>query len=660
MLIEKLKLLKYRQYLNEEIEFAHNVKGKHITIIQGPNGSGKTNILNAITWCLYGKEMHLSDKNKGLPILSTIAINELQPNDVCDVTVELTIMDEEKNRMIFKRKATYRKGASDDIEKVGQVKFDIFHQEGQDMKRSEYPDVIVSHYLPEDIQDYFFFDCERLDDYFKYSSKHKPIKKEVFRISQLVLFEYVLAHLKKRNTEYAKQSKQDNPQVEETLKLIKIKEEALQTAREELDTLRLKEKEAEGLEKEISEKLKSYPTRQEVNELQLRRERLFNLSRELEKEIKKAQEDQKDFLIESAPRIICYGPIEYALKSISGKINKGEIPPDYKRNFLNKLLENNLCICGTSLSKESKTRKEVEKLLRECDEITNISEELIIERHSLEYMCRQLTSFRNHQVEYSKTIAEKDKANDDANRELKNINKHLEKIPDEKIQRLESRLQTAMREKNAAIEAKGMTKHEIRDLEKEIDELNKQYDKELKRMKKNKELKRILLFCKRAITVAEEIKEEIMEEIRCEIEKRTQKQFFELIWKKDDFRAVRISDSYEISVLNKDSRETIGTLSAGERQVLALSFMAALNMVSGFNAPLVIDTPLGRISREPKLNIAEKLPSYLSGKQLTLLVTEEEYTPEVRKRLQKHVGKEYKIRFEERPIGNKAEVIAYE
>ena len=68
-------------------------------------------------------------------------------------------------------------------------------------------------------------------------------------------------------------------------------------------------------------------------------------------------------------------------------------------------------------------------------------------------------------------------------------------------------------------------------------------------------------------------------------------------------------------------------------------------MVSGFDAPLVIDTPLGRMSREPKLNIAEKLPSYLKGKQITLLLTEEEYTPEVRKRIQKHVGKEYKIKF---------------
>jgi len=103
--------------------------------------------------------------------------------------------------------------------------------------------------------------------------------------------------------------------------------------------------------------------------------------------------------------------------------------------------------------------------------------------------------------------------------------------------------------------------------------------------------------------------------------------------------------------------EGIGTLSAGERQVLALSFMAALNSVSGFDVPIIIDTPLGRISKEPKKSIARNLPKYLKGEQVTLLVTEEEYTPEVRASLSGRVGKSYVIEFKETGNGNLAEVI---
>ena len=76
--------------------------------------------------------------------------------------------------------------------------------------------------------------------------------------------------------------------------------------------------------------------------------------------------------------------------------------------------------------------------------------------------------------------------------------------------------------------------------------------------------------------------------------------------------------------------------------------MAALNNVSGFDIPIIIDTPLGRISKEPKKNIAKNLPNYLKNKQVVLLVTEEEYTQDVRDALIGKVGNEYRIYFDEK------------
>jgi DNA sulfur modification protein DndD len=84
--------------------------------------------------------------------------------------------------------------------------------------------------------------------------------------------------------------------------------------------------------------------------------------------------------------------------------------------------------------------------------------------------------------------------------------------------------------------------------------------------------------------------------------------------------------------------------------------MAALNSVSGFKVPIIIDTPLARISSTPRKNIAENLPNYLRGTQVTLLVTEEEYTKEVKEALSKKVGKTYVINFQEKGEGKMAEV----
>ena len=105
--------------------------------------------------------------------------------------------------------------------------------------------------------------------------------------------------------------------------------------------------------------------------------------------------------------------------------------------------------------------------------------------------------------------------------------------------------------------------------------------------------------------------------------------------------------------------ECIETLPADERQLLGLSFMAALNSVSGFNVPIIIDTPLGRIPREHGKSIASNLSNYLKEKQVTLLVTDEEYTPEVKESLSERVGMSYSITCKETGTGVLAEVVPY-
>jgi DNA sulfur modification protein DndD len=147
-----------------------------------------------------------------------------------------------------------------------------------------------------------------------------------------------------------------------------------------------------------------------------------------------------------------------------------------------------------------------------------------------------------------------------------------------------------------------------------------------------------------------------MRNVKEEVGKRTSQQFLALIWKKETYEGVNIDDNYNISVPHVSGREALGTLSAGERQVCVLSFMAALNSVSGFDVPIIIDTPLARISTGPTRSIAENLPSYLPGKQVTLLVTDKEYTPDVRDALSQVVDKTYLINFIEKGYGGLAEV----
>jgi DNA sulfur modification protein DndD len=68
MRFDYIRLKNYRQYLNERIDFSKWTPECNVLVIQGAMGAGKTNILNAITWCLFEEEKHLTSRNKGLEI----------------------------------------------------------------------------------------------------------------------------------------------------------------------------------------------------------------------------------------------------------------------------------------------------------------------------------------------------------------------------------------------------------------------------------------------------------------------------------------------------------------------------------------------------------------------------------------------------------------
>ena len=78
--IKSVELENYRQYYGKhKINFSRRNDG--FTIIFGKNGDGKSNLLNAITWCLYHYEPHgvggRGSDNKRLPVINTRYIREL-------------------------------------------------------------------------------------------------------------------------------------------------------------------------------------------------------------------------------------------------------------------------------------------------------------------------------------------------------------------------------------------------------------------------------------------------------------------------------------------------------------------------------------------------------------------------------------------------------
>jgi len=190
MRITHIDIKNYRQYQSLSLVFpvAHD---KDLHVIIAVNGVGKTNLLNAITWCLYGKEPHLGDENKeiGLPILNLTSIDEARASskDADHVEVRITAQDGEK-RITYQRCLPFRILPNEIFAETAKESFTVttstsagdpkVYDDKDETKR------LVDMYMPEKIREYFYFDGEQLNNYF-IGTRIGKVREAIFSISQV-------------------------------------------------------------------------------------------------------------------------------------------------------------------------------------------------------------------------------------------------------------------------------------------------------------------------------------------------------------------------------------------------------------------------------------------------------------------------------------------
>ena len=83
-------------------------------------------------------------------------------------------------------------------------------------------------------------------------------------------------------------------------------------------------------------------------------------------------------------------------------------------------------------------------------------------------------------------------------------------------------------------------------------------------------------------------------------------------------------------------------LSAGERQIFAISMLWALGKTSGRDLPMIIDTPLSRLDRAHRKSLMrDYVPE--ASRQIILLCTDSELTPDLDKLISPFVARRYEI-----------------
>jgi DNA sulfur modification protein DndD len=393
---------------------------------------------------------------------------------------------------------------------------------------------------------------------------------------------------------------------------------------------------------QIQKKLKECPY-ELIKELSSKRETLRNDIDGIETQIKEIENERKNRIVNSLPFIYGKNALIDSLKLIEKETKKGRIPPSIRDYFIKDLLDDGRCICGTDISK-GECRKNIENLLKSVVP-SKIADEADEGKYAIANIIKSFEEFKKESINSGKKLKELENDKEKKNKTVNEINVKIGKYNEKEIQNLEKLGQDYQDELINVKSEIGKIMDDIKDLDEFIKINESELKKEAKKEEKAYSIINKIEFCEKCLNALELVRREAVDSVREIIEAKTKEYFFKLIWTPKQFKDVSIHKNYTISVLSKFGIPCLGSLSAGQRQVLALSFMAALYKVSGFDMPVVIDTPLGRISEDPRENIANGLPDYLKETQVTLLATDTEYTKPVRDILLKRTGKEYYLDF---------------
>lgn len=627
MRIENIRLKNYRQFKAVETSFDRKPSGD-LHVIIGRNGTGKTNVLNAINWCLYGDEHHLSGDSSKLPLLNLKVMEEVEEG-TAQVEVEICVRIEGDQYVVFTRTATFQihKGQKMPSARGMELEVKLINSSGKgnteifaDDKARDY----VQRFVPEGIREFFFFDGEILDSYFKESSAQN-VRHAIFEISQIDLLERIEGRLQDVVRGLRRQAAKADPEVEEVNEQLEHTEQNLEELRQQIDECHKQIAIAKDKQKGFAGKLSGVP---DVEALEQERRQL-KVTRKHKEQIRSEKERQKeDLLFEGGIAIMLHAPIAQATRMIEIRKQRGEIPPTVDDRLLEETLRKNVCtVCGRPL--DDYIQERILALLSEVKMSGSIARQL-------GEMQGALRGFPDTAAQFPEAIRRITHEVEVLNRDFRDIEERKSEIDrqlsgydyDRIGEWSESRRKwESLLEDNIGNLA--LLRAREQGLEGRLKELSAHLNLEIKKEEKNRTLSMQMDFCSRALRIAQETKEGIVKDTRNSIEEETNRLFFELLWKERSFEEVRINNDYSISLIHRKGYECLGTVSAAERQLLALSFTLALHKVSGFDSPILIDTPVARISDLHRSNLGKVFASVGRNKQTILLLTPAEYSEEI-------------------------------
>lgn len=638
--ITKVEFENYRQYKSVSVSF-HKQGNTDLHILRAKNGTGKTTFLNGILWCLYEKEHYLNDKDKALPVVNNGLIEQAKDNATLLVVVRITLNDD-GNIIVFERTQPFfvvpnpfnnLKVVNNGTSKLkvivtpsDNVSNSVVHEDEAEVQG------FVKQYFDEAIYGYYFFDGENLKNYFT-KGKSERIKESIFNIAQVTLLKNACSHTKSIADEKSRQSsKISDCNAASIIDEISAKENNIESLLKQNENINIELPKKRKIIDECDALLQGYAP------IRLNMEKRAELEKKLKKtksEYELFKSEKNSFIVTYMTLLRFYPRVKYALDLIQEKQETGTLPPSIDKEQVKALLNEhakNCPICNGEL--DDKAINHLQSLLQELDVSSATSNYLMEIKGGLE---NAVNKCKNFPSEYKKIVDADKFYNDEiinTQNELDTISAFLSKYSHDgssiDVKKIDADRKKATEEIISLETRKQLNDSDIARYKQELAERKE----ELKKIEENNKVKghlaKEIAVLRKLSSNFEDVQTYITDKIRDDIQIHTWSIFNSMIWKKNTFSRITIDDNYLLTVYNKANYPMTGSLSATENMAVAYSFTLAIHDASGKNCPLVVDSPLGRVSDENRYNMANELLKVSENKQIIMLFTPAEYSDDVK------------------------------
>lgn len=619
MIIKSLTLTNFRQYKGtNEINFSTD-KDKNVTVIIGKNTAGKTTLLQAFLWCLYGES---SFKTKD--VLNIQVRNSLYGDQTASVIVKIVLVHEGTEYIIMRQQDFLTSSLHGIRANQSQISIKSIDPTTGNASPTQYRnnEKTINQILPEDLSDYFFFDGERIESI----SDKRNVVDAVRGLMRIDVVNAAVEHLDpaKQKSAVGKLRKdydlKGKESADELKKNIDIKEEKRIKAEGELKDV---ESEIDFYNREKVRLQKQLDECQDVRVLQTEKKHLEDKIARLETQINESRVRIVDQFNEGFFDFFARPLFKKGTEILKSAKHDMRGIPEMDEKSIDFILKRGRCICGRPLKDDPEALEaiEFERSLLPPHEIGSTIREVV---ETAEMLMSKQNRFSDNINKAFTSICKDENSLDITKIELTEVIDKVKKFKITNIAEMETERQRAIEILMRLNQRKGSIANEIHTCVEDIEELNKRINSLVVKSAKNELIEREIQY---ATTIYDWFKDEYDKSI-ADVKKRLKASINNIFT--DMYhgeRIVEIDDNYNIKLLAPVGNNKFRTdESKGLEAVKNFSFICGLVSVAREKAsikeskkeeesmratepyPIVMDAPFSNLDETHIKNISKILP----------------------------------------------------